>query len=267
MRLREDHEAAAKALILLETSQAIPTVENAIELLAHASTCEKCGTFLAEKAGCAAALIEATHAEAEFTPSAEDMIAATQKDFLVFGDAVFDRLRKSQQWSDMFAEHLALELPLERRTDLWNLREVEPSRLRCALASAEGARAIGSFLAEGRRKPVVACLVVSAAGIEQKQPAFLRVNKDRVIPGLYFAERIATYALVTRESPYLTLETLSSRHGPLSLMMWNAMAETAIRGRYLPELFSVPISETEIALSLSEQTFNKSNFATGSISS
>jgi hypothetical protein len=264
MSLKEDHEAAAKALAALEGCLEVPSVENAIELLAHASSCEKCGVFLAENPGCAEALIESTHPHAELTPSAEEMIATTQNEFLVFGDAVFERLRKGKRWVDTFAERLSMELPLERRTDLWTLKEVETPRLRCALASAESVRAIGSYLTGGRRKPVVGSLIVNSDGEQPSRLAFLRLNKDRVIPGGYFAERIATYALVSKEPLHPTLEIVTSWLGALSLMMWNAVAETAISGGLgLPELFSVRMSQTEIAVSLSAEPFKESKFASG----
>ena len=258
MRLRENHEAAKKALVALDDCQEVPSDENAIELLAHASSCEQCAAFLAERPGCAEALIESTHPHAELTPSAEKMIAATQKEFLVFGEAVLEKLREGKQWADTFEKRLSMELPLERRTELWTLRKEEPPLLRCALASAESVRAVGSFLTGGRRKPVVASLLVDSG------QAVLRVSKERVIPADYFAERIATYALVSQESPLLSLEDLGSWQGDLSAMMWNAVAETAIHGGLgLPELFSVQVSNTEIALSLSEEPFKESKIATG----
>jgi hypothetical protein len=265
MRLREDHEAAKEALVALDNCQEVPSVENAIELLAHASSCQECGAFVAERPGCAEALIESTHPDAELTASTEEMIAKTQNEFLVFGDAVLERLTRVKfQGVEKYLEQLAIELPLERRTDLWTLREIETPRLRCALASAESVRSIRSFLTGGRRKPLVAILLLDLEAKDPTQWASLQLNKDRVIPGGYFAGRIATYALVSKESPYMTQQNLASGLWILAAMMWRAVAETAIFGGVgLPELFWTQVSKTEIALSLSADADRESKLTRG----
>jgi len=262
MNLRDDHEAAKKALIALDDCKAVPSPEDAIEILAHASSCEECGRFLAERPGCAEALIESTHPHAELTPSAKEMIIDTQKEFVVFGDAVLDRMRAEKRWSGKFEERLAMELPLERRTDLWTLRKEKAPRLRCALASAESVRAVGSFLTGGRRRPVVGSLVIDSGDGE----AFLRLSPERVIPGDYFVERIAKYALISEEVPLVRMVDLESWQWTLSAMMWNAVVRTAIHGGLgLPELSWVPVSENEIALSLSAEAFKESKAAKGMV--